>query len=184
MMIFKKGAVNENGIVVCGGFAKIELYNKHYHVVSHALIDIDDIETVRVRRWKLCDGYAVASRPITIGMHRLILKAPEDFEVDHINRDRLDNRKANLRLASRFQNARNLGIRKNNSTGVIGVYFDRRRSKWYSQIHLEGQTITLGYFVQKLDAINSRLAAEEKYFGDFAPQTTALQCPSVPSHGG
>lgn len=173
-MIFKKGAVNKNGIVICEGFAKVELYNKYYEVVTHSLIDMEDIDLVSARRWKICDGYAVASRPNTIGMHRLILNASKEIEVDHINRDRLDNRRGNLRLASRFQNARNLGVRKNNSTGVIGVYFDKRRNKWYSQIHLEGKTITLGCFVQKKEAINARLAAEVKYFGDFAPQAKAI----------
>lgn len=173
-MEFKKGSVNKNKFVVLGDTTKIELYNNKYEVIAHAIIDTEDIDTVIGRRWKLCDGYAVASRPQTIGMHRLILNAPIGIEVDHINRNRLDNRKENIRLASRFENARNMGIRKNNSTGVIGVYFDKRRSSWYSQIHIEGKTIHLGCFADKEDAIIARMLAEEEYFGAFAPQAVAI----------
>lgn len=73
---------------------------------GNVLIDVEDINKISPYKWKLrADGYVVAWRACkTILIHRLILDAPAMFEVDHINHDLSDNRKANLRLVNRQQN--------------------------------------------------------------------------------
>ena len=89
---------------------------------------------------------------------------------DHINRNELDNRKDNLREASSQQNVFNSSIAKNNTSGITGVHYDKKRNKWCAQIMINRKGIFLGHYDNKDDAIKSRLIAEQKYFGKFAPQ--------------
>lgn len=73
-----------------------------------AIVDDEDFDCLIKYKWRIINGYAVTYIPSpikqTILMHRIILKPNDDEEVDHINRNRLDNRKENLRIATRSQN--------------------------------------------------------------------------------
>lgn len=89
---------------------------------------------------------------------------------DHINRNPLDNRKSNLRPCNLYQNAMNSSIMSNNTSGIIGVNWNKKIQKWLVRIQYYGKRISLGYFSNKEDAIRARLKAELKYFGEFAPQ--------------
>lgn len=85
----------------------------------------------------------------TVYMHRLILNAPPGVEVDHrdgtlFSDRRLDNRKGNLRLATKVQNRRNRGINKNNRTGYKGV--NRAGLKWMARIWVGGRNRYIGLF--------------------------------------
>ena len=88
---------------------------------------------------------------------------PEDMEIDHINHIRDDNRIENLRLVNRRENTRNSSIRSDDTSGVVGVCFDKKRGKWYAQIVLNGTRLHLGRFSEKSEAIKARLEAEMKY---------------------
>src|SRR5262245_54770890 len=104
-----------------------------------ALIDDEDAPRILTHKWTLSFDrkrrrkvfYAVryvrnedGSR-MSIGMHREIMNAPDHLEVDHINGDGLDNRKANLRLATRAQNLRNTH-RPKGKAGYRGIYWHGR----------------------------------------------------------
>lgn len=89
---------------------------------------------------------------------------------DHIDRNTFNNRRNNLRPASSTENARNGTIGSNNTSGVIGVYWHSRDNIWNARIGVDGNSIYLGEFINKDDAIRARLNAEVKYFGEFAPQ--------------
>lgn len=89
---------------------------------------------------------------------------------DHIDRNPLNNRRSNLRVADDTQNNRNASIAKNNTSGVTGVVWVKHNQKWGAQIMVNYQSINLGYYINKDDAIKARLEAEQKYFGEFAPQ--------------
>lgn len=89
---------------------------------------------------------------------------------DHINRNPLDNRKENLRRATRTENNRNCSISKNNTSGIIGVGWNKRNNSWRVRITVDRKPIEIGSFENKEDAIKARLEAEAKYFGEFAPQ--------------
>ena len=90
---------------------------------------------------------------------------------DHINRNPFDNRKENLRKVSRSENSWNQSKHKNNTSGFIGVHFDKTYGYWIAQIGYKNKRIKLGNFSTKYDAIIARLTAELKYFGlEFAPQ--------------
>lgn len=85
-------------------------------------------------------------------------------EIDHINRDRGDNRWCNIREASRSINVRNVGVRKDSSSGIRGVTLTRG-VRWRAKIRLHGRPIHLGYFATKEEAIAAHAAGIEKYFG-------------------
>lgn len=87
---------------------------------------------------------------------------PEN-EIDHIDRDPMNNRIKNLREASRLCNARNVGTRKDNTSGIIGVCWYPSTKKWTAQISHKGKRLRLGYFKSKLDAAKSRYEAETTY---------------------
>jgi len=101
-------------------------------------------------------------------LHRLVIDAPDGKNVDHIDGDRLNCTRANLRLASYSENARNGRLRKNNSSGRKGVYWHRRDKKWRAQIVLNGKNIHLGYFVSIEEAAAAYDAAALEFHGDFA----------------
>ena len=93
------------------------------------------------------------------------MDAPDDKDVDHINHNKKDNRKQNLRIVSRQENMCNTSIQSNNKSGV---HFDKRFYKWVAQISYKGKKIYLGSFLKFDDAVKARKEAEEKYFGEYS----------------
>lgn len=91
---------------------------------------------------------------------------------DHIDYNKtLDNRKSNLRPATKSEQCQNRSIPKSNTSKVIGVGWDKLHQKWRAYIGVDHKTIYLGLFVDKNDAIKARLVAEKKYFSHgFEPQ--------------
>lgn len=95
--------------------------------------------------------------------HRLIwklLRWTEPVEIDHINGDKTDNRIENLRNVTRAENMRNCRRYSSNSSGVTGVYFDKRSGKWAAAIRSGGRHIGLGLFAEKRIAVSARLKAQ------------------------
>ena len=138
-------------------------------------IDASDFELVCKYCWRehisAKTGYRclVTYNPETkkqIKMHQLVCGK----YYDHIDRNPLNNRKHNLRPATAQENIRNRNLSRNNTSGFIGVTWGKTSSKWVSNIQVDGKNISLGSFADKTDAIRVRLAAELKYFGEFAPQ--------------
>lgn len=99
--------------------------------------------------WRLSrHGYAVRSehrdgKKRTVYLHRELLNPPNGLVVDHINRNPLDNRRANLRLATPSQNNAN-SARRENRTGYRGVYPHRQSGKYVAQISVSGRIKSLG----------------------------------------
>lgn len=83
--------------------------------------------------------------------------------LDHKNRDRSDNRISNLRLATNAENMQNIPIPSSNTSGHIGVSWDKATQKWLAQIQINRKKINLGRFHNLEDAIAARKAAELKY---------------------
>lgn len=143
------------------------------HVPLHgtdqvAVIDVADVELVSHYRWRIVSGYAQA-RPKVDGkvtsllMHRLLLDPVSDVQVDHVDRDRLNNRRSNLRIATRSQNAANQALNPTvNTSGYKGV--SRRRDKWSAKIRKRH----LGTFDTALEAAVAYDRAAVEEFGEFA----------------
>ena len=134
-------------------------------------IDLEDYNKIKSYCWySNGSGYICAYNNVTkkeIIMHRLIMNANNKLQVDHINHNKKDNRKNNLRLVTRQQNAMNHVIPNNNTSGCTGVHFEKDRKIWRAYITLNGQRKYLGRFKNKQDAINARKNAEVKYFGEY-----------------
>jgi len=104
-----------------------------------------------------------------VGLHRAIMKPPPGILVDHINGNGLDNRRANLRLATRSQNAHNKQKTKSKTLSRLkGIFFDSRRGKWYARIKINGNSVHLGSFADELAAGRAYDEAAKKYHGEFA----------------
>lgn len=105
-------------------------------------------------------------------MHHLVLDwygIPRGKVTDHIDGNGINNTRANLRAATDSQNSCNHGkLRSDNTSGFIGVSFNKKVKKYDSRIYYEGETIFLGYFDDKEDAARARDAAAVKYHGEFA----------------
>jgi hypothetical protein len=132
---------------------------------------VDDEDFERLTRWKwfaspkrqgLSEFYAARTgyrlgKKCTVWMHREILGAKPGQEVDHINRDCLDNRRLNLRICTHTQNQLNRKLNKNNKTGLRGVSLDSKgtNKKWHATISINGKTKSLGYFKTSQEAVSA-----------------------------
>lgn len=142
-----------------------------------ALVDDHHYALLAQFRWALrSNGYATTHwrRPdggrTTMGMHRLIMGAPPfpGAQVDHINGNKLDNRSANLRWATRSQNQANTGLRKTNSSGYKGVYWHKEKGRWRAMISFEGRLRHIDYYDTAEEAARAYDAAAIELFGEFA----------------
>jgi hypothetical protein len=107
-----------------------------------------------------------------IGAHRVIWamvngKWPENF-IDHINRDRSDNRICNLREVTPQQNMYNLGLSPRNTSGYKGVSWYKYGRKWAARIRTKEGPLQLGYFDKIEDAAAAYAKAAKKYHGEHS----------------
>lgn len=100
-------------------------------------------------------------------MARAIMQPPEGMWVDHINADRLDNRRCNLRIATPTQNAHNKSISKANKSGYKGVCFNKANGKWRAQLRVNGVMKYLGDFDRIEDAAAAYATASRDLHGEF-----------------
>lgn len=129
--------------------------------------DFEDYDKIKNHRWYECQGYVLTSfNSEHPRMHRFLLNAKEEERIDHINRNRKDNRKENLRFCTQQENNCNHTLRKNSNSGITGVYWHKNSNRWVIYV---GDKY-LGYQKDKTEAIKVRLRAEKEMFGDFAPQ--------------
>ena len=129
------------------------------------LVDDEDFEEINRYRWqKSAWGYAVRcgrdsdGKLTTLRMHRIVMKAKKGTEVDHINWNKLDNRKENLRFLSHRKNVCNRPVHKNNQTGIKGVGWHKRIKKFQARLRTPSGLIHIGYFQTAEEA---RLAYNE-----------------------
>lgn len=106
----------------------------------------------------------------TIRMHRQIagLVHGDKLDCDHRNMNTLDNRRENLRVATRSQNQANRGAQRNSTSGMKGVYWRELHKKWNASIRVNGRLLFLGNFQTKEEARDAYSSAAKLYFGEFA----------------
>lgn len=137
-----------------------------------ALIDDEDLIKVSKYRWHCFNtGYVNAwkwnkelKKCFLISIARLVMDAPKGKEIDHIDRNKLNNQKSNLRFVDRATNVHNTGLSKNNSSGFKGVYFNKIKNKFKAYIMVNKKQCYLGWFNQLNEAIKARQLAEKKYW--------------------
>lgn len=99
-------------------------------------------------------------------VHRLIYKIKHGFDpdyADHIDGNPLNNKIENLRSVTHQENCRNQKKRKDNISGVTGVYWNKSRKKWRARLMVNSKELHLGYFENKKEAVNARKKAEKKH---------------------
>ena len=139
-----------------------------------ALVDDDDFEELNQYNWCFSHGYAVRYVTVSVkrttqGMHRLVTNCATDMDVDHINHDRLDNQKANLRVCSTSENCHNQKVRTYaKSSRFKGVCFNKKLGKWEAKIQLNNKQKYLGLFENEIDAAIAYNNAAIEFFGEFA----------------
>jgi hypothetical protein len=100
-------------------------------------------------------------------MHRLILGTPKG-QIDHENRDRLDNRRANLRVCTTQQNNRNISMRKDNTSGYKGVFLDKTTGHWRPIVYVDGKPKTFGQYEKKHHAVLAYDMWATFFHGEYA----------------
>ena len=150
---------------------QIPLRNRAGEVIAFAVISDADAPLAESNWYLHKKGYATRQQPgggrnRKLMLHRVILNAPARVKVDHINRDTLDNRRENLRLASDAGNCQNRTLAKNNRSGFKGVRRDR--GKWRAIIHTAGRWIHLGHYSKAEEAARAYDLAAIKFYGEFA----------------
>jgi len=103
-----------------------------------------------------------------VSMHREIMNEPKGMLVDHRNCNSLDNRKSNLRFATRAENMRNRRKKRNATSQFVGVHYYKPQGTWSCAILHNGKRIWLGRFVNEIDAAKTYDEAAKKYHGEFA----------------
>lgn len=167
--ILKRTMFDLNEIVVVNDkFCRVKLYDQKGNIKAETIIDVRDKEQVCRFKWHLSDkGYARrrTSEGKTELMHHFLIGKGE---VDHRNRNRLDNRRINLRHVNSSINRINSKIPCTNKSGYRGVSWNRQIKKWTAQIYLNYKKIPIGSFDDKVKAAKAYDAKAIKVHGEFA----------------
>jgi len=149
-------------------FRQIPLTNGGY-----ALVYSGDYEWLMTYKWFRSErGYALQTskrvgKNSGAGMHRVILNPPKGMVTDHINGDRLDNRRSNLRIADHLQNAQNRGKNKNSRSKYKGVAWKVENNKWQARIRIGTGQHHLGLYDTEEDAAHAYNVAAILHHGNY-----------------
>jgi hypothetical protein len=138
----------------------IPLYNRRGEVIAHATVDDVDADLMQFRWCRVRAGYAMRNANADDGtrrsiyMHREIMALVhgDGLEVDHISGDKLDNRRANMRVVTHAENTQNITVGGRGYSRHRGVTWDISRGKWLAQVTVRGQHHHLGRFDDEEDA--------------------------------
>lgn len=137
-----------------------------------AIVDAEDYDYLMQWKWHYSMGYAMHKlyrdgKSKTIMMHRVIAGTPDELQTDHINCNRLDNRKANLRNCTATQNQYNRANGVGKGSKYKGVSWHKHRGKWRASIVIQGQHKHLGLFDSEIDAAFAYNKSAEANFGEY-----------------
>lgn len=128
--------------------------------------DLEDYDLIKDYCWYInSEGYV---RCRDVFLHRLIMNPCNHEYVDHIRHKKYDNRKSELRIVTQSQNNINRETTTRNSSSFVGVSFCNTKNKWRAYITYQNKTLNLGFFDNFENAVDARVQAEEKYFGEYS----------------
>lgn len=160
-----------NKYVICGDFVQAWTTKG-----EQFFLDLKDSPAIKSHTWCVGKtGYLVSNiNGKTIKLHRFLLGCKPHEVIDHIDGDKLNNRRSNLRKCTPKENAANCPLKKNNTSGYPGVQL-LPCGKYRARIMVNRKEIALGRYLSLKDAIAARQKAEQKYFKNFAPHKGALK---------
>lgn len=133
-------------------------------------VDDDDYDYLIQFSWSIGGGgyprYTINKKSYYI--HKIVVNCGALDTVDHIDGNKLNNQKSNLRKCTKLENSRNRNLDKRNKSGYKGVNWDGRDEKWRASITVNGKAKWLGLFADPIEAAMSYDLAARKYFGLFA----------------
>lgn len=139
-----------------------------------AIVDDDDYESINAHKWHYVNvGYASRysgggrKNRKTDYMHIAVMGKQSGMEIDHINGNKLDNRKENLRHVTHSQNMQNASV-KGGSSRYKGVCWDKSRNKWISSIYISEKHVHIGRYESEEDAARAYNLRAHVAFGEFA----------------
>ena len=146
---------------------------------KYAMVDNEDFEMLNKWKWFAYKNppdrifYAIGKPKKLQGkqyfyMHRYLMQPPKEYDIDHKNRNGLDNRKNNLRICTKTQNQGNRLLGKDNTSGFKGVSFHKASNKFSAYIRMNNKRKWLGLFNDKLKAAKVYNQAAKQYFGEFS----------------
>ena len=151
---------DRNEIIIDGGTAYVKLYDVQCNHIATVIIDAEDVSKIRYTKWKLSSsGYAMNTPKFKGSNQHLsrVILSTNEF-VDHINHNTLDNRKCNLRIVTKSQNAMNQKVK--------GISYNG--NKWCAYIKINQKTLNLGHYLDKEEALYARWYAEQVLFKEYA----------------
>ena len=157
--ILERTIYDKNKIIEKENYNEMELYNPKGEVKAIVIFDKEDTEKILQYKWKLSHGYCSCTF-LKKTLHNYL--TGWDI-VDHINRNKLDNRKCNLRKVTKSENAMNSKVYCTSKTGIKGVCWYKAYKKWSANIMIDYKNKFLGYFDDIDDAKKARYEAELKY---------------------
>jgi len=137
------------------------------------IVDDEDFDILNQYKWFCSNsGYAMRApwptqKPKHLIMHRIILNCPKGLQVDHINGNKLDNRKSNLRIVEEKYNHLNIAKRCTNKSGHKGVDWRPEKQKWRARINLHKKAYSLGHYDNIVDAIEAYNKAAKILYGKY-----------------
>jgi len=168
---------DRNDVIIDGDIAYIILRNRRHEEDGRAIIDTEDLSLIAPHRWTLSktDGYVYSHCNVKgpkLIMHRIINKTPEGMFTDHINHNKQDNRKANLRNATKSQNCCYQRVNPEGTSKYKGVHFmtsmAKYRKPWVAQIVVKGVHHSLGYYPDETSAAIAYNEGAKRLHGEFA----------------
>lgn len=167
-MNIKIGKNNIDSLIDKDDYLKFKVKGNFFNVTSHGYVRVLNYLGIIDGKMKYKQSY----------LHRMIMNPSKGLQVDHINGDRLDNRKSNLRICTSADNSRN---RKNIKGVYKGVYFSKKNKNWVAQITKNYKCLHIGSFLNQEDAACAYNLKAKELHGEFAHLNNVVQCAQASS---
>lgn len=158
MVITRKTSRTPNEVKLYADHAEVIYTDKSGRDAGSFIIDLEDCERIKKHKWSANDNGYIRTllRKKTVYLHRYLVSAPDNMEVDHINHNKADNRKTNLRICEHYVNMHNMADKPKNTS------YDKKCPKrpYYAVFKLNGKYIGAGYHATEQGA--SAAAARKK----------------------